>query len=350
MHALVYGGPGNISYEKVQDPAISDHDGALVRTTMCSICGSDLHPYHVNTGHSGYCIGHEAVGEVVEVGRNVKAFNVGDRVLVPGSIGCGQCLPCRQGNSVLCQTYGRPRVYGQGIPGIGGCQAEAIAIPVADSNLVRLPEAVSDEVGILLTDSLATAWYCARRARVGPGDIVAVIGLGAVGLQCVTSALAMGAARVLAIDLIAERRAHAVRLGAESVDGPDVHTAVREATKGAGPDVVLDANGGPVTTSLAIELVGRGGRVSVVGVSEQLTIPFPILTALRKNLEFHTGVCSIHAELPVLMREIECGRLDSDALSQIITHRMGLSEGSEAYSMFDARKDGMIKVVLDPSR
>ncbi|MDO8706612.1 MAG: alcohol dehydrogenase catalytic domain-containing protein [Sulfuricaulis sp.] len=350
MRALIYGGPGNIQCESVQDPILSDQDGAIVKTTLCSICGSDLHPYHLDLGHSGYCIGHEAVGEVIEVGRNVKTFAVGDRVLVPASLGCGLCLPCRQGNVVLCQTHGSHRVFGQGVPGIGGCQAEAIAVPVADSNLYRLADGVSDEVGIMLTDNLATAWYGARRARVGPGDVVAVIGLGAVGLQCVASALAMGAARVLAIDLLADRRALAVKLGAESIDAPDVAAAVLEATKGAGVDVVLDANGGPVTTALAIELVGRGGRVSVLGVSEKVSIAFPILTALRKNLEFHTGVCSVQAELPVLMREIESGRLNSRALSEIITHRMGLSEGSEAYAMFNARKDGMVKVVLDPTR
>lgn len=350
MKALICHGPGRITCERVPDPALKDQYGAVVRTTLCAICGSDLHPYHVDLGRPAYSIGHEAVGEVVEVGREVKRFAVGDRVLLTASLSCGQCKACLEGNVVLCTTYPSFRALGQSHPGIGGCQAEAVAVPAADHNLFHLPDSLTEEIGIMLTDTLGTAWMAARRARVGPGDVVAVIGLGAVGLQAILCAIAMGASRVLAIDLLADRRRHATELGAEAIDDPDAVAGVKEATKGQGADVVIDANGGPVTTVLAIDLVKRGGRVAVVGISEQAAIPFPIKVSTHKNLEFHTAICSAQAEVPALMRELTSGRLNSKAISALMTHRMGLSEGPEAYSFFDQRKDGVLKVALDPSR
>jgi alcohol dehydrogenase len=349
MKALIYSGPGKINCESVPDPALIDEKSAIVKTTSCSICGSDLHPYHVDLGRPTYCIGHEAVGEVVELGREVKNFAVGDRVLLAASLGCGKCQPCREGNVVFCQTHRTLRAFGQSLPDIGGCQAQAVAVPVADDNMFHLPDNLSDEVGLMLTDTLSTAWFAARRARVGPGDVVAVIGLGAVGLSSVMCALAMGACRVLAIDLLPNRRRHAAELGAESVENPDVIAGVKELTKDRGVDVVIDANGGAVTTALAIDLIAKGGRISTVGISEQLTIPFPIKAGLYKNMEFHTGICSVQAQVPALVRELERGRLDSAALSKMITHRMGLSEGKEAYAFFDSRNDGVLKVLLDPS-
>jgi alcohol dehydrogenase len=350
LKALICSGPGSIHCESIPDPELADAAGAIVRTTLCSICGSDLHPYHVDLGRPHYCIGHEAVGEVVEVGREVRNFRVGDRVLLAASLGCGRCQPCREGNVVLCRTHGSMRAFGQSLPGIGGCQAEAVAVPVADDNMFHLPHGLSDEVGLMLTDTLSTALYALRRARVGPGDVVAVIGLGAVGLQAIMCAYAMGAAQVLAIDLLAERRRRAEQLGAQPVHDPDVAAGVRELAGDLGPDVVIDANGGPVTTAMAIDLVARGGRVAVVGISEHQSIPFPIKAGLYKNLEFHTGICSAQAQVPILLRELEGGRLDGAALAKMFTHRMGLSEGSAAYAFFDGRKDGVLKIALDPAR
>jgi 2-desacetyl-2-hydroxyethyl bacteriochlorophyllide A dehydrogenase len=350
MKALVCAGPRKISCESVPDPVLADARSAIVKTSSCAICGSDLHPYHVDLGRPAYCIGHEAVGEVVEVGRDVKKFSVGDRVLLAAALSCGQCQPCRDGNVVFCKTYSKLRAFGQSLPDVGGCQAEAVAVPVADENMFHLPQSMPDEVGLMLTDTLSTARFAAQRARVGPGDVVAVIGMGAVGLQSVMCAVAMGASRVLAIDLLSDRRRHAVELGAEAVDNPDVAAGVNELTQGQGVDVVIDATGGPVTTALAIELIGKGGRISVVGISEQWTVPFPIKAALYKNMAFHTGICSAQAQIPALLHELESGKLSSDALAKMITHRMGLSEGSEAYAFFDARKDGVIKVLLDPAR
>lgn len=349
MKALICHGPGRITCESVPDPALADEFGAVVKTTLCAICGSDLHPYHIDLGRPAYSIGHEAVGEIVEIGSGVNNFKVGDRVLLAASLSCGRCRHCLAGTVTLCTSYPSFRALGQSLPGIGGAQAEGIAVPMADFNLYRMPAEMPDEVGIMLTDTLGTAWMAARRVRVGPGDTVVVIGLGAVGLQAVMSAFAMGAARVLGVDLLAERRELAATFGAEPVNDPDAAAGVKEMTKGIGADVVIDCNGGPITTAMAIDMIGRGGRVSVVGISEQFTIPFPIKTGLYKNMEFHTGICSAQTEVPVLLKELESGRLNMQALANLISHRMGLSEGAEAYRRFNERESGMLKVALNPS-
>jgi len=280
----------------------------------------------------------------------VRRFSIGDRVLVTATLSCGHCQPCLEGRVVLCETYPTFRALGQSLPGIGGAQAEGIAVPIADYNLIALPPDLTDEVGLMLTDTLGTAWMAARRARVAAGDVVAVIGLGVVGLQVIMCSLAMGAARVLAIDLLANRRQRAVQLGAEPIDDPDVIAGVKELTHGKGPDVVIDCNGGPITTQLSVDLARRGGRVSNVGISEQFTVPFPIKTATAKNLEFHTGICSAQLEVPNLMRELARGTLNKHTLTSLFTHQMGLTEGSDAYSFFDKRMDGVLKVSLIPSR
>lgn len=349
MKGLMYRGPGEIHFEDIPDARLPDAFGAIVKTTLCSICGTDLHPYHTDMGFNNYCIGHEAIGEVIEVGSEVRNFAKGDRVLLPASIGCGKCKPCLSGNVYLCDSYPNGRAYGQGDPTIPGCQAEAVAVSVADNNLFHLPAEFSDEVGIMLTDNIATAWYCARRGRIEPGNDVAVIGLGSVGLQTVMAAFALGATRVFGLDLLEDRRKAAEAIGATTVGDGDVVAKVQEATGGKGVDVVLDASGGRVTTALAIDLVKRGGRISQIGVSEQFEIPFPILGALFKNVEFHTGVCSVQAEVPHLMQALSSGKLNPDQVGGIVTHRMNMSDGAEAYRLFNSRPDGLKKIVLDPT-
>ncbi|WP_417725188.1 zinc-binding dehydrogenase [Salipiger sp.] len=350
MKTLICHGPGKITCEDVPDATIADQTGAVVKISLCAICGSDLHPYHVDMGRPAFCIGHEAVGEIAEVGREVRNFKVGDRVLIPAAQGCGKCRNCLAGHVQLCSNSVELRALGRNTPGIAGAQAEGIAIPMADFNLYHLPEDISEEVGLMLTDTLSTAWMAARRTRVAPGDIVAVIGLGAVGLQAVMSALAMGASRVLGIDLLPDRVEHGVKLGAEAVVGPDPVEAVREMTNGHGADVVIDANGGPVTTKLAIAMAAKGGRIGIVGISELPEIPFPIRDSILKSLEIHPGICSAQYEIPTLISQVRNGRMSSTALDAMFTHTMDLTKGPEAYEFFDKRLDGVLKVALDPSR
>lgn len=346
MRALTYEGPHTIAYSTMPDPTPANLDGAVVRVRACGICGSDLHIYegHGFSADLGFCVGHEAVGEVVEVGSGVRRFAVGDRVLVPASTGCNGCAACAAGRVAQCERY-LGGCYGLGAL-LQGSQAEAVAVPFADGNLLRLPDAVSDEAALMLTDNAPTAWYGARRARIAPGDTVLVIGLGPVGLLSVMAAQIMGAARVFAVDLVAARRARAAALGAEPI-ADDLAGELVQRTGGRGVDVVLEAVGADATIRLAIDVVRRAGRVSVVGVNQTSKFSFPMALAQFKELEFHIGLCSVQYELPALLALVTAGRLRPEVA---ISHRLPLSQGPEAYRIFAARADNVSKVVLDPSR
>jgi alcohol dehydrogenase len=350
LKSLVFHGPRDIRVEDVPDPVVSDAGSAIVKISKCGICGSDLHPYHVGASRAGFCIGHEAVGEIVEVGSGVSRFAVGDRVLVVGSVSCGACEPCRQGRTMICRNFPTCRVFGQGMHGLGGCQAEAVEVPIADFNLHRLPEGMSDGLGIMLTDNLGTAWACAKLARVRPGSSAAVIGLGAVGLQSVLTSLAMGAERVFAVDLLAHRRDAAARLGAIPVDAEHALEEIRAATGGQGVDCVLDAVGTARTAELDILAVRRGGHVCIVGLPESQSVHFPLLSGIARNVSLAMTACSIQAELPELFRALETGQLNADTIESLLTHDLPLSEGPAAYELFDARRDGVMKVLLTPGR
>jgi 2-desacetyl-2-hydroxyethyl bacteriochlorophyllide A dehydrogenase len=347
MRALTYEGPQQIAVSDVADPVPAGLDGAVVQITAAGICGSDLHIYdgHGFSPDLGFCVGHEAVGEVVAVGSDVGRFEVGDRVLVPASVGCSTCEPCRSGWVAGCLTF-EGGCYGLAHR-LPGSQAEAVAVPVADLNLVRIPDSISDDAALVLTDNLPTAWYGARRARIQPGDTVAVVGLGPVGLLSVMAAQTMGAARVLAIDLVPGRRAQAQAIGAEPVDSDDPKSAVPDLTGGRGADVVLEAVGADATISLSLDIAGRGGRVSVVGVNQSMDFPMRMVLAQLKELEFAIGLCSVQRELPTLLPLVESGRLTPEV---VVTHHMALSDGPDAYRLFSSREEGVGKVVLDPTR
>jgi 2-desacetyl-2-hydroxyethyl bacteriochlorophyllide A dehydrogenase len=347
MRALVYHGAEDIRCESVDDPRPRDLDSAVVRVERAGICGSDLHIYH---GHGfspdpGYVIGHEAIGEVVEVGSGVRRFRVGDRVLIPGSTGCSTCSQCRRGHVARCESASMG-CYGLS-HALPGSQAEAVAVPAADTGLTLIPDGISDEQAILLTDNLPTAWFGARRAGIVPGDSVAVVGLGPVGLCAVASAFALGASRVFAIDLIESRRAHAATLGAEPIHAEDPVAAVREHTKGIGVDRVVEAVGLDATIRVALQLARTEGSVSVVGVSQSRRFDFDMALAQVRSLSFHIGLCSVQAELPALIPLVRSGRIDP---SRFVSHRMDLSEGALAYRLFANRSDEVRKVILDPSR
>ncbi|WP_194818444.1 alcohol dehydrogenase catalytic domain-containing protein [Nocardia sp. XZ_19_385] len=347
MKALTYEGPQQISLSEVADPTLPGPDGAIVRVTAAGICGSDLHIYggHGFVQGTGYGVGHEAAGEIVEIGPEAHGFKVGDRVLVPASAGCDRCRNCRQGLVAACERHPLPVDACYGLGGaLPGAQAQYLAVPHATGNLVRLPDSVSDEAAIVLTDNAPTAWYGARRARIAPGDHVVVIGLGPVGLMAVQSAFAMGAARVLGVDLVAERRARAAELGAEPVESDDPKTAIREMLDG-GAEVAIEAVGADATIKLAMSAVRPRGRVSVIGVSQNTAYPVNMPLAQIKELEFHIGLCSIQYELPALLRLTAAGRLRPEVA---VTHRMPMSDGAAAYKMFADRADGVSKIVLDP--
>lgn len=345
MRALVYHGPEDIRCESRPDPSPKGLDGAVVRVTQAGICGSDLHIYH---GHGfspddGYIVGHEAVGEVVEVGSGVRRFQVGDRVMVSASTGCAVCDACRQGHVSQCRNA-MMGCYGLG-HALEGSQAEAVAVPSADTGLALLSDAISDEQALLLTDNLPTAYFGARRAGIQPGDDVAVVGLGPVGLCAIESAFVLGAARVFAIDLVPERRRLAEIFGAEAIDAEDPIQAVFEKTAGRGVDRVVEAVGADATIRLALSLARTEGSVSVVGVNQNACFDFNMAAAQVRSLSFHIGLCSVQAELPALLPLVESGRIDP---ARTISHRMSLSEGAEAYRLFAGREDGACKVVLNP--
>lgn len=345
MKALRYYGARDVRYEGMDDPTPESDRDAIVKVTACSICGSDLHIYH---GHGfsediGFCVGHEAVGEVVEIGRAVSRVKVGDKVMLPAAVGCGACRSCLAGNVANCE-FNMGACYGLSAK-LQGSQAEAVRVPAADMNAVKVPDGVSMEQALMMTDALATAWYGARRADIRPGSSVAVIGLGPIGLMAVEAAFVMGAHVVYAIDPIAERRAMTAHTGAIALHPDEVLDRVKEDTKGAKLECVVEVVGSDATVDLALRLVARRGTVSVIGVQQSRRYPFPLERAFAAGLTFRAGTCSVPEELPALFPLVQSGRLSPE---RYISHRLPLSEGAEAYRLFEAREAGALKMVLRP--
>ena len=345
MKALRYYGARDVRYEAMDDPAPQSNRDAVVQVSACSICGSDLHIYH---GHGfsedvGFCVGHEAVGEVVEVGSAVSRVKVGDKVMLPAAVGCGACRSCLSGNVANCE-FNAGACYGLSA-GLQGSQAEAVRVPAADMNAVKVPDGISMDQALMMTDALATAWYGARRAEIKPGSSVAVIGLGPICLMAVEAAFVMGAHVVYAIDPIAERRALATEAGAIVLHPQDALETIREATGGKKAECVIEVVGSDATVDLALRLVARRGTVSVIGVQQSKRYAFPLERAFAAGLTFRAGTCSVPEELPILFPLVQSGRLKPE---KYISHRMPLSEGAEAYRLFEAREAGALKMVLVP--
>ena len=344
MKALTYHGPRDVRYESFEDPKLHSARDAIVKVEKCGICGSDLHIYHGEgfTEETGFCIGHEAMGEVVEIGKEGSRLKVGDKVIVSAAVGCGACRSCIGGDVINCETNAS-NCYGL-TPALQGSQAEAVRVPAADYNAALLPEGVSAEQGLMMTDGLATAWFGARKADIRRGGTVAVIGLGPIGLMAVEAAFVMGAARVFAIDLVEERRAIARELGAETPDADSAPEVVRELTKGRMCESVVEAVGHSATIKAALRLVARRGTVSVIGVNQDPNFAFPMHKAFYQGLNFTIGTCSVPEEWPALTPLIQAGRLKPE---RYISHRLPLSEGAAAYEMFDKKQDGAMKVIFD---
>lgn len=345
MKAIVLHGAYDVRVDAVPDAGLRDANSAVVRVSRASICGSDLHLYHAAVPIiPGTVIGHECIGIVEDVGANVQRFRRGDRVIVPGVIGCGDCDPCRRRYPVGCLNMFN-KVYGVS-PELPGAQAEALTVPAADANLWPAPADLDDEHLLFLSDILPTGYFGAGNANISPGDTVAVIGCGPVGLAAILCAQLHGPATVLAIDRVPERLAHAQRLGAVPVNADaDVRAAVFEATGGIGVDAVIEAVGSVPTVQLAFDLARVGGVVSVVGVVLDQEFPFPMGAAFMKDLTFRIGLVNVPEYIPPLLALIRSGRIDP---TQLITHRMALADGRGAYELFDKRRDGCLKVVLAP--
>jgi len=345
MKALRYFGPRDIRYESMEDPRLLAETDAIVAVRACAVCGSDLHIYHGDgfSADTGFCVGHEAVGEIVETGRSVTGLKAGDRVMLSAAVGCGACASCLAGDVVRC-LKGEGSCYGLS-NALQGCQAEFVRVPAAHANARLIPEGVTEDQALMLTDSLATAWYGARMADIRPGSDIAVIGLGAIGLMAVEASFLMGAGLVFAIDPVAGRRAIAGSLGARVLAPEDAEAIVREETGGAMCGSVIEAVGYGETIRAGLRLSSRRGTVSVIGVAQDRRFEFPMKKAFASGLTFRIGTCSVPEEWPSLIPLVQKGALKPE---RYISHRFSLSQGADAYALFDARADGVMKVRLTP--
>jgi len=346
MKALTFQGIAQIRYESVPDPKLLDEGDAIVQIERAGLCGSDLHVFHGRDAGQdlGTIMGHELVGRVVEAGPAARRHTVGTRVVSPFSTCCGRCFFCTRGLSARC-PHGALFGWVQGGVGLQGAQAEYIRVPHADATLLAVDEEIPAELALLLGDVLPTGWHAARLGEISEGDAVVVIGCGPVGLAAVVAAREQGAARVLAVDGIAERLALAARFGADALPlGDGVLSAVQEATAGRGADAALELVGSPEASRLAFDSIRPGGRVAIAGVHHERHFAFSPLEAYDKNLTLRIGRCparSVMEELlPILRRRPD--------LATMITHRRPLSDGREAYRLFDGKLEGCIKVVFEP--
>jgi threonine dehydrogenase-like Zn-dependent dehydrogenase len=348
MRALTFQGIETVRVESVPDPAVEQPGDVVVRVEAAGVCGSDLHVYHGRERglDPGTVLGHELVGEVVAAGREVARFAPGDRVVSPFTTSCGACFYCRRGLTCRCE---RGQLFGwvEGGAGLHGAQAELVRVPLADSSLAAVPAGLAPAVALLAGDVLATGLFGAEGAGAGPGAAVAVVGCGPVGLAATVAAGELGAATVFAVDAVAERLALAGRLGAVPLDlrRDDPVAALRAATGGRGADGVVEAVGSPAATRLAVDLARPGGAVAAVGVHTEAAFPFSPVEAYDKNLTYRAGRCPARAYLD---RALALAARREGDLAALLTHRLPLDDGPRGYRLFAARRDGCVKVILEP--
>ena len=345
MRAVVYRGVGRVEVVDVRDPEIVEPDDAIVRVGLTAICGSDLHLFHGKAPlEPGDTIGHEAIGVVEEAGSSVMRFAPGDRVVVSFTVADGTCWFCRAGQTQLCEDF---KYFGYGLFGgsLGGAQAERLRVPIADVNLLPVPEGLEDERALFVGDALTTGVYAAGLAGIEPGDTVAVVGAGPVGFFCAQAAR-LDTHTVLAIDLDPARLAIAERDGSIAIDASarNAQTAVFEHTDGRGADVVIEAVGTPAAFERSLDVVRRGGAVVVMGVytSELVQAQIGVWWIRALQLRF-AGTTPIHAWWEKAMAEVVAGRLDP---TPIVSHRLSLEEAPKGYELFDTRQ--ATKVLLKP--
>ncbi len=345
MRALTFHGPGRVRCERRPDPGILEPGDAVVRVELAAICGSDLHVYrgHETGLDPGTVLGHEFVGEVVEVGPEAAGLAVGDRVASPFTTSCGGCFFCAAGLTCRCP---RGRLFGwvEGGEGLEGTQAELVRVPLAGSTLVGLPPGLGWEPALFAGDVAATGHYCAELAEAGPGRVAAVLGCGPVGLMAAAAAVERGATRVFAVDRVPERLELAAACGAEPLDlAAEPLAAVREATGGRGADCVLEAVGTAAATRLAVDLVRPGGVVAAVGFHTEAALAFSPGEAYDRNLTYRAGRCPARAYMERLLPWVA----EHEALlAAVVSHRLPLAEGPRGYEIFDGKSEGCTKVVL----
>ncbi|MEX0801008.1 MAG: alcohol dehydrogenase catalytic domain-containing protein [Dehalococcoidia bacterium] len=344
MKAVTFQGAGNVEVRDVDEPALKDPTDVIVRVTASAICGTDLHVYHgrIPMPATGWVLGHEYVGEIVETGEGVSSFKPGDRVVGAPFSSCGECDDCLRGwpSQCLKQLH-----FGTFM--LAGAQAEYVRVPFGGYTLVLVPGALSDEQAILAGDVLSTGYFAAERGDIKPGDSVVVVGSGPVGLAAQMSARLFDPRTVIAIDSVPERLELARRIGSEPVNlaSDDAIAFVRERTGGRGAEVVLEAVGREDALRSCFLYVRPAGTISAVGVYSEPEFPFPMFKAYLQDLTFRIGGCPVRAYMPKVLGLIEEGKLDPTV---ILTHTLPLAEAARAYEMFAERRDGCVKVVLKP--
>ena len=397
MKAAVWHGKRDVRVDNVPDPKIEEPTDAIIRITSSGLCGSDLHLYEVLGPFmtEGDILGHEPMGIVEEVGSGVSNIAPGDRVVIPFNISCGHCLMCRTGLQSQCETtqvheydtgaalFGYTKLYGQ----VPGAQAEYLRVPQAQYGPIKVPDGPPDDRFVYLSDVLPTAWQAVQYANVPPGGTLAVLGLGPIGAMSCRVATLLGASRVVGVDLVDERLERARRHGADVLDlrefGEDdkaVVEAIRALTGGRGPDSVIDAvgmeahgSGGAklaqtiagllpkkaaetmmqhagidrlAALQLAIDLVRRGGTISLAGVYGGMSDPLPMLVMFDKQIQLRMGQANVRRWVDDILPLL----VDADVLKveDFATHHLPLTEAPAAYADFQQKRDGMVKVLFRP--
>ncbi|HVW83506.1 MAG TPA: zinc-dependent alcohol dehydrogenase [Bryobacteraceae bacterium] len=390
MRATCWMGKNDVRVEQVPDPRILNTRDAIVRITSTAICGSDLHLYngYIPTMESGDVLGHEFMGEVVETGAEVKNLKKGDRVVVPFPIACGSCFSCKHGLFAGCENsnpnawiaeklWGHSPAgifgYSHMLGGFAGGQAEYARVPFADVGPIKVPEELTDDQVLFLSDIFPTGYMGAEMCNIQPGDTIAVWGCGPVGQFAMKSAYLLGAERVIGIDRFPDRlRMASEKVGAVTINYEEtsVLETLKEMTGGRGPDACIDAVGmeahapgiygaydrakqammletdRPIALREAIMACRNGGTVSVIGVYGGLIDKFPFGSLMNRGLTIRTGQCHVHRYLKPLLERIRKGEIDP---SFVITHHMRLDQAPQAYTMFKNKEDNCIKVVLKPN-
>ncbi|HZQ52268.1 MAG TPA: zinc-dependent alcohol dehydrogenase [Bryobacteraceae bacterium] len=389
MKAACWMGKQDVRVEQVPDPKILNDRDAIVKVTSTAICGSDLHLYNgfVPSMESGDVLGHEFMGEVVEVGRGVTNLQKGDRVVVPFPIACGGCFSCKHGLFSLCENSNpnasmAEKMWGHSPAGIfgyshllggyAGGQAEYARVPFADVGPIKVPEELSDDQVLFLSDIFPTGYMGAEMCNIQPGDTIAVWGCGPVGQFAMKSAFLLGAERVIGIDRFPERlRMAREKVGAETLNYEEVSIleALKELTGGRGPDACIDAVGmeahtpgligaydrakqammletdRPIALREAIMACRNGGVVSVIGVYGGFIDKFPIGSFMNRSLTLRTGQAHVQRYMRPLLERIQRREIDP---SFVITHHMPLEDAAEGYAIFKEKQDDCIKIVLKP--